>query len=397
MLWVFVIIGLISSGTALYRLAAVLRTRRRALLVEIGVLILLVAAWIAGHTTAIGWIALLGAFGIELLHFAGAPRPHKKTSRRTPPSTGNVTELPVLPPQPAAGTNSISSIAKPGPNPPSSIRKPLSFTTISLLRGPWDAAGGVFLASLHRAGRRSAELSPNRRAGDRIELDVDNAKLELMSVPSPVEQARLGYAASQSWDWPQAAETVARHSAHVAITTRSDEETPLAEIVHLHYQAHAALAEFTPVLAVLWPDAGRLVPKSALLGLCQKVGDGSAQAACCVNYRVYSLEGEDAGCFVSDTVGLHAFGLPDVQIITDGEPDESISAVVYELADRFFTAGWEIKEGDSLSIGDAGRWRATITHSRFAPHRDVIELSAITQDTPEDRDSSNGAPQPSDS
>ena len=90
---------------------------------------------------------------------------------------------------------------------------------------------------------------------------------------------------------------------------------------------------------------------------------------------MFPLEGSDAGRFVADTVGLHAFGLPDIQVVTEGEPDEIVSAVVYELADRFFIAGCEIEDGDELCLAGKTNWRAERIQACFPPERVVLQLT----------------------
>ena len=196
-------------------------------------------------------------------------------------------------------------------------------------------------------------------------------------------QDSLDYATRQTWDWPEAAESVGGHVAHVVVTTRAAANTSPALIVRLHHLAHAALSEFAPVLAVLWPEAGRLVPAASLADLCSRLDDPDALTSSCVNYRVFPLEGSDAGWFVADSVGLHAFGLPDVQVVTEGQPGEAVSAVVYELAGRFFSQGCSVKENDLLTVADGDQWQATRARARFGPDRDVLDVSAVPGDAPQ--------------
>jgi hypothetical protein len=251
-----------------------------------------------------------------------------------------------------------------------------AFTTYALLGAPCEVAAEVFFASLRRGGLREAELLASPDGGKAIRVRVGEITLELASEAKRASQAEVNYAAAQSWDWPEAATMVSKHVAYVLLTTRTVERTPRSEIVRLHRRAQAALAEFAPVLAVLWPGAGRLTPAS---GRAEPTGDETdepAPTAFCVNFRMFPpVEGE-AGPFVSDSVGLHAFGLPDVQIRGEQEPDDAVSAALYQAAERIFTEGCAIEEGAVLDLGDLGLWRASRVRSRFEPDREVIELTA---------------------
>ena len=83
------------------------------------------------------------------------------------------------------------------------------------------------------------------------------------------------------------------------------------------------------------------------------------------------------GQYVSDSVGLHAFGLPDVQIATETEPDETVSVALYRLVERFFCKGCEEQDGSEIDLADGGRWRVTRCRAVFPPDREVIELAPV--------------------
>ncbi|MCZ6816551.1 MAG: hypothetical protein O7F76_07590, partial [Planctomycetota bacterium] len=85
----------------------------------------------------------------------------------------------------------------------------------------------------------------------------------------------------------------------------------------------------------------------------------------------------DTSTFVCDTVGLHGFGLPDVEIVTEDEPDEGVSAALAELSGRFFVAGCDVAEGGRVAISDGSTWLASRGKARFAPSRAVIELRRV--------------------
>lgn len=372
MLWLFVILGLVTSGSVLCRLSVSEGARRRFWPSLAATALLLVVAWAAQHTTAIGWFALLIAFILEAVQWVA-----RLASRRT--TTAPPLQPITVPEEVQGSPPEAGELLDPEPLPSHEIRTPpRSFTTVALLRTAWEPAAEVFLASLRRTGQRDAGLSEESEEdrSDRIRVRVGTMRLDLATFRTAVTQSQIDYAAEQAWDWPEAAEHVAGHSAHVTLTTQYPAEAAPCTVVQLHHRAHSALAEFAPVVGILWPDACRLLPAASLSDHCGSADD-AAPTRCCVNFRVFPLEGAETGHFVADTVGLHAFDLPDIQVVTDREPDDVISAVLYDLAERFFRTGCDLEEGQELHLPSDVCWRVRKTSSRFPPDRSVIQLDQV--------------------
>lgn len=256
------------------------------------------------------------------------------------------------------------------------------FRTCVLLSTEWRPAAVAVHASLRRAGQRNAQLIPDRQSDEPVTLDVGGTLLEVVLFPAPLDRATIEFAAAQSFDWPEAAEAVSGHQAHIVITTRAFEETDRAEIVRIHHRAQAALSEFAQVQAAFWPDAGRLVPTHELSALATAAAGTDSPIATCITLRTFPPEG-DRSLFVCDTVGLHGFELPDVEIVLEHEPDEVVSAALQEISGRFFVVGCDVGDGERVAMLDGSIWRASRGSARFAPSRAVIELRQA--DSGEDR------------
>src|SRR5207249_1120664 len=123
---------------------------------------------------------------------------------------------------------------------------------------------------------------------------------------------------SQTFDWPEADMVAANHHGHVIVTSHSPIDAGPRDVLRLHCRAHAAIGEFAPLSAVLLPEAGHLISPPTFL---EARGSGPDPTATCITFRTFSLAGQATLC---DTVGLHAFGLPDLQLVVAGEPDEAI-------------------------------------------------------------------------
>lgn len=334
------------------------------------------------------------------------------------------------PPTPGAGSDARLGGGQRAPS-------PIILSSCVLLRQAHELVGSVFVASLRRVGERDAVLvkaSPQKGVANALpqkgvaSVRIGETDLILKDVSQPVDRRFLDDAAAQSWDWPDAAEVVHQHAAHVVVTSRSPARTPPAEVARLHYQAVAALGEFAAVAAVLWPSSGRLVSPANAIALRARPVQVTAMGRSCLGFRVFAptegastrraaaeqaaterasaarastetgaveakpTEGASveaaaterawaegapaegtAAQYVCDSIGLHLFGLPDVQIVTTTEPDEAVSAAVYQVADQVFAASWACAADAVVEAGGA-RWRVSYAEARFPPHRRVIEL-----------------------
>jgi len=246
---------------------------------------------------------------------------------------------------------------------------------MALLELPSEVVAEVFVASLRRGGERAAELVEGGSGGNAILVRIGVVDLRVESRPGAVSHALLEYAARQSWDWPEAREAVAGHAGYVVLTSEAQAEAAPADVVRLHHQAHAALAEFAPMIAALWPGGGILSPPSALQGLRDLAGGDPSLLTSFVSFRTFPPEEWDGPEFVSDTAGLHAIGLPDYEVATELAPDDRTSAVLYEIAGRAFASPETAGAESAIDLGELGRWRLERGRSRFPPDRDVLVLS----------------------
>ncbi len=250
-----------------------------------------------------------------------------------------------------------------------------TFSTIVLFDRPLTLTPTVFLASLRRAGQRGATMAQSSRADVLAVVEAGAVTLRLTGGTGPCAAPELDAALDAAIDWPEARAVVASHQAHALLISDCDANAPPDAIVRLHHRAHAALMEFAAVAAVLWPAAERLDPPETLPKLAAQAGDeGRSMAATCTTLRRFELDGENAGLVLIDSLGLAAFGLPDVQMIARQPLDAEIAAPAIEVIERLLTTGDAAAEIDLAAQG--GRdWGLSRMRSAFAPDREVVQVS----------------------
>ena len=170
---------------------------------------------------------------------------------------------------------------------------------------------------------------------------------------------------------------VSAHEGHAVLTSTFEALVARDRVIRLHHRAHAALAEFAPVVAVMWPQAERLESADRLAERLQQAEDPDRpMAATYLQFRSLPLDGETAGMFLTDSVGLHAFGLPDLQIITAGPPNESEASELRRLAERFLESGCDLVDGSEFAMADDRPRSVMHGRSAFAPDREIVQIAA---------------------
>jgi Domain of unknown function (DUF4261) len=149
---------------------------------------------------------------------------------------------------------------------------------------------------------------------------------------------------SQTWGWQDAGTAVARCRSSLLVTEMfGDDRTPQARWDAMSAVV-AELIKITHPTVLSWPQS-------------QRVGDPNLFTAGdldgLINVRYFSIA-NDPGAIVMDTLGLHVFGLPDVQChFRDKEPGE-IATMLFSTAAYLFRSGDVIADGNTISGPRAG-------------------------------------------
>jgi hypothetical protein len=169
---------------------------------------------------------------------------------------------------------------------------------------------------------------------------------------------------SQTWDWEGAEAAVSASRCSLLVTEMfGDGRTPQERWDAMSYVV-AEMAGITRPTALSWPQS-------------QRVGDPELFAAGdldgLINVRYFAIS-NDPGAMVMDTLGLHVFGLPDVQChFRDREPGE-IAAMLFSTAVYLFRSGDVIADGNTISGPGDERLVCFHEHALLAPSRRVIDV-----------------------
>lgn len=260
----------------------------------------------------------------------------------------------------------------------------MSVYTIDLLyEMPPSFEPEQWLAQLQARGQAIEVIGPGRQAGT-FALAYPHLAfsdhtsvwrrplllLALMEAPLPYETLRP--ALQQSWDWPQAKEIVAQHRATIRLSDfQAEQLDPRTRLALMHAAVESLLA-LEPCLALHWQASQHCVAPESYLAARQLASDLIFPA---IHVRHFAILDPLAAETVTDTLGLAAFGLPDIQCHYRGLDQAAVATVLRQIAQVLFAHGDVLYNGDEVAGVRAGQnWRCRRSLALTPPVREVIDL-----------------------
>ena len=179
--------------------------------------------------------------------------------------------------------------------------------------------------------------------------------------PRQVSEAEHDF--GQTWGWPEAKEVVARARTAVMVAEVMGTLHPPADRLAAFRTTLEAAVAVTAPLAIWSQNATKFVPPEHANGL-----------ESFVNVRLFRVEDSD-GEMVMDSLGLHAFGLPDVQChFRDLDPND-VSRLLYDTAAYVLDHGDVIEDGHTVpGLDGEERWRCRHEAALVGPEREVLDV-----------------------
>jgi hypothetical protein len=179
-----------------------------------------------------------------------------------------------------------------------------------------------------------------------------------LSVPARIDL-------SQTWGFPQARRVLDQCQAVLTIGERFGRPVYPAQRLDVFRAAVLAVCSLTTPTAAWWPTATQLLPPPSPAGL-PLMG--------LLNVRLFRVEGSNQDV-VMDTLGLQAFGLPDLQCHCHDLELRRLAAYLRNAGSYIFERGDVIRDGDTIEGMEPGeKWRCLQEQALIPPDRLVIDL-----------------------
>lgn len=94
-----------------------------------------------------------------------------------------------------------------------------------------------------------------------------------------------------------------------------------------------------------------------------------------LNVRLFNITGSTENEMIMDTIGLYAFGLPDLQVRFSGYEANQVGKLLWDYAYYIFDNGDVIKDGNTvMGVAEGSKWKCQHEASLLAPYRQVINI-----------------------
>ncbi|MEV4510011.1 DUF4261 domain-containing protein [Dactylosporangium sp. NPDC049525] len=200
------------------------------------------------------------------------------------------------------------------------------------------------------------------------ELSTDTGIRLLVSVGRSVPQpgdAGGRRDLTQTWEWPDAAVAMAKVRHTVTVTEVFGTSFAPANRVRAFISAVRGLAEGPVPAGIWWPAGGVATPPEAL---------AVRPLAGLVNVRLFNVAGSP-GLLLMDTLGLAPLGLPDLECVFSGLPEEHMAGYLTAVAEDL-VAGHTIRGGSLMQgLMRDQRWRVASASASVGPDRPVLSIS----------------------
>ncbi|HET8914861.1 MAG TPA: DUF4261 domain-containing protein, partial [Propionibacteriaceae bacterium] len=196
--------------------------------------------------------------------------------------------------------------------------------------------------------------------------DAPSPLLTVIMTASPVGQDGKALPdVSQTWDWEDAEAAVLASRCSLLVTEMFGAGRTPQERWDAMSGVVAEMVRVTRPKVLSWPQSQRVGEPAQFVP-----GDLDGL----INVRYFSIS-NDPGAVVMDTLGLHVFGLPDVQCHFRAREPSEIAVMLFSTAGYLFRVGDVIADGNTIS-GPQGDERLVCFHERalLAPSRQVIDV-----------------------
>jgi len=184
--------------------------------------------------------------------------------------------------------------------------------------------------------------------------------------PTPTDPGSARpYDLSQTWGWDEAGVVIAGTTHTLVVAELMGRvHLPAARLGAYRLVLEAVIDHTRPV-GTWWPSSGTALPP--LLAL-------ERPLAGLVNVRLYQ-DSDRPGYSVMDTLGLHSFGLPDLQCHFRDLEHGRMASLMYATAE-YLVNGAVIETGHTIQgFGSSSRWSVILTGSLVDPPRAVLDLN----------------------
>lgn len=179
----------------------------------------------------------------------------------------------------------------------------------------------------------------------------------------------------QNWHWKESKEIAQKCNYEIIVSDLMTKSLDHKIRLELFMNFIVAVTNATNPQAIYFPTSQKLIEKSNLIE--SWTGKNKIPLQCLVNFRLFNIQNNNDGSVIMDTIGLHALGLSDFEILFKSFDENLIAQTLWNYANYMYQQGDVIEDGNTLAgLSENSKWKCTRQVSLTTPSRIVISVNA---------------------
>ncbi len=204
-----------------------------------------------------------------------------------------------------------------------------------------------------------------------ISFHLGEVVVVLGVMPAPHPWSDLEGPCATSVLWPDAADEVQAHQAHVIVTVSADDLDPIELSTALTQVTAAVMASSELAIGVFWTNAALVVPKALFHDFAVEVLPFGPPMHIWVDFRVGLVDADHSAGFTS---GLAALGLMELETRCAPEAPDDLRDRFTAIAEYLISEGPVIADGDTLGASEDEAIRVVYSPSEFGIEGSVMRF-----------------------
>lgn len=249
----------------------------------------------------------------------------------------------------------------------------MSSTTLALiaLETPTLPDADAVAAELGRVGDAPPRVASRTDAGFTLGWEADGATANVTLVDRPIPWERLEGPCATAWYWPEAAQSLRPHTAHLFLTLLDDNRGSIDASYRLTRLAIAAAAH-APALGIVWGASGAVHKPADFAQLAINSSASDLPLNLWIDFRAYELEG--GGAYGLFTTGMEALGHRELETPRYAGDPQKLVAAAYNIAHYVLERDAMLKDSEVIGLPDESQVTVREDKSLVDPAAEVFRL-----------------------
>ncbi|MGO8752353.1 MAG: DUF4261 domain-containing protein [Thermoguttaceae bacterium] len=199
-------------------------------------------------------------------------------------------------------------------------------------------------------------------------LGKDQAAVALM--PAPIPWSNLEGPCATAWWWPEAAERMRGHSAHVLVVLAGDTGNLIRRHIALTHLT-AAVASHTDAAGIYWGGGTLVHDPKVFIEQAQNLSPHNLPLPLWIDFRI---ESNEDGSYRLFTTGMKAFGKAEIEIPHSRNKPAEVFNFACSIADYVITGNPNIEDNHTVGRSETEKIQAVYAPSMWDSTITVLRL-----------------------